>query len=90
MEHREYGMFGVTEGKGTSHFFTSGSEITTRSKQDFFWGARTHYGARHDIEVGCWMSLGYLFVGGFAGHAWDCVFSTRKTLSEQSRVKLGL
>lgn len=56
----------------------------------FFWGSRTHYGARHDIEVGCWMSLGYLFIGGFAGHAWDRVFSTRKTLSEQSRVKLGL
>lgn len=31
--------------EGTSHFFTSGSEITTRSKWDFL-GVRTHYGAR--------------------------------------------
>lgn len=33
---------------GTSHFFTSGSEITTRSRWDFLRGgeARKHYGAR--------------------------------------------
>lgn len=27
MEHRKYGVFGATEGGGTSHFFTSGSEV---------------------------------------------------------------
>lgn len=53
MEHREYGMFGATEGGLGSNFFTSGSEITTFSKI----GRRTMGCSCQRKEVGCWVTF---------------------------------